>query len=269
MIRRLLSSLTPHLAFAAWLGLASLASGAPSKPPLQPGEQLRYRVSWAVLPGAGEIKVQVEATGRDQLKVTTVTATRGLARLALPFEATAESTFDLETGRLASFHERSYQRNKHAEHIVTFDYASKQASYLRVGDLKTRPLPMPEGAPTDLITALLVTRNWELKPGESRDALVIFDDDFYELTIHALKYERVMTGMGTYQALVLQPRMEKTPPKGMFKRGSSVRVWISQDERRLPLKFEVEFNFGTGTATLEHYEAPKPAGGPDAKNPRP
>jgi hypothetical protein len=50
--------------------------------------------------------------------------------------------------------------------------------------------------------------------------------------------------------------MEKTPPKGMFKRGSNVRVWISQDEQSLPVKFEVEFKFGVGISTLTKYTAP-------------
>ena len=55
--------------------------------------------------------------------------------------------------------------------------------------------------------------------------------------------------------------MEKTPPKGMFKRGSSVHVWISQDGQRLPVRFEVEFKFGAGISTLVHYEPPTGSAG--------
>ena len=64
------------------------------------------------------------------------------------------------------------------------------------------------------------------------------------------RYEDLETSFGRFHTLVLEPRMDKTPPKGMFKRGSSVRVWISQDERHLPVRFEVEFKMGTGVATL-------------------
>ena len=76
-------------------------------------------------------------------------------------------------------------------------------------------------------------------------------------------------GIEDFITLVLEPRMEKTPPKGMFKNGSTVRVWISQDERRLPVKFEVEFKIGTGVATLARYDAPPAAPTKDAQNPRP
>jgi hypothetical protein len=44
----------------------------------------------------------------------------------------------------------------------------------------------------------------------------------------------------------------------MFRRGSTVRVWIeTDDDRRLPVRFEVGFRFGTGTASLIEYQPPK------------
>ena len=60
-----------------------------------------------------------------------------------------------------------------------------------------------------------------------------------------------------FRTLVLVPRMEKTPPLGMFKRGSTVRVWIeTDDDRHLPVRFEVGFRFGVGTATILDYKPP-------------
>lgn len=232
-------------------------------PPLQNGEKLTYRVSWAIVPGAGEIKISAQEDGASptpRLIVTTATSTRRLARMLLPFEAESKTVFDLKTGQLASLHEKSAQREKKSQHTVMFDYAKRQATYTAVEEgNKPRALPMPPGDPTDLMMGLLQTRSWDLKPGEKRDVLVLFDDDFYELTIHMARYEEVRTPMGTFKTMVLEPRMDKTPPKGMFKRGSSVRIWIAQDDHRLPVKFEVMFKIGTGTATLESYQGPPAA----------
>ena len=237
--------------------------------PLQNGESLRYRVSWAILPGAGEIKIDARhsPTSTERLVVTSSTATRGLAKMLMAFNARSESTFDLKTRRLLSMHETASTRGKPTEHTVTFDYAERQATLKRIAPAEEpRLLPMPEGDPADLILGLLQTRTWNLKPGESRDALVLFDDDFYELTIYATGYEQIRTNAGTFETLMLEPRMEKTPPKGMFKRGSTVRVWIAQDSHRLPVRFQVEFKIGTGTANLEAYQSPTPAA-PAAKSP--
>lgn len=245
------------------LGLLFLGAGLclpAATLPLQDGEKLTYRVSWAIVPGAGEIKI---AAKRDlsrpdpMLIVTTTTATRGLARMLLRFDAEARSVFDLKTGKLVSLSEVNTQKGERSEHGVMFDHQGRVARYTRTEPPEApRDLPIPAGDPTDLMMGLLQTRSWDLKPGEKRDALVLFDDDFYELTIHMARYEDVTTPLGRFRTVVLEPRMDKTPPKGMFKRGSSVRVWIAQDSHRLPVKFEVAFKIGTGTATLEAYEPP-------------
>jgi hypothetical protein len=228
--------------------------------PLQDGERLTYRVSWAVVPGAGEIKIAArhdKAASAPRLIVSTQTATRGLAKVFLPFQAESQSVFDLQTGRLLWLRDKNSTRDKRMEHTVSFDYGSRQADYIAIeGGKKSQLLPIPNGDPTDLIMGLLQTRSWGLKPGEKRDALVLFDQEFYELTIHMARYEDVRTPLGMFKTIVMEPRMDKTPPKGMFKRGAAVRVWIAQDAHRLPVKFEVVFNIGTGTATLESYEAP-------------
>lgn len=269
----------------ALLLLATLPLAAETKLAMRDGEAFTFKVSWAVLPGAGEIKISAatDTSGTvPRLRVMTVTQTRGFARMLLPFDAKSDSLFDSASGQLLALAESHTQRSKKTEHAVTFDYAAAQAIYT-VPNLaeKPRALPMPAGDPMDLITQLVQTRSWDLKPGEKRDALVLFDDDFYELTIHAVRYEELRTPLGTFNTLVLEPRMEKTAPKGMFKRGSTARVWISQDERRLPMKFAVEFKLGTGVATLTRYDAPSakaaegspvpsPTGSSsDAKNSRP
>lgn len=243
------------------LGCAMANAAKPPPPPslpLQDGERLVYRVSWAVVPGAGEIKIsaQKDPKAPDQrLIVTSTTATRRLARMLLPFDAESDSVFDLKTGQLLSLREKNNHRGRNNEHLVTFDYATRQATYAAPGT-PSRLLPMPEGDPVDLIMGLLETRGWNLGPGEKREALILFDDDFYELTIHFARYEEVRTPIGTFKTTVLEPRMDRAPPKGMFKRGSKVRVWIAQNDHHLPVKFEVEFKIGTGTATIESYTPP-------------
>lgn len=243
--------------------LAARAADAPVLA-LGDGERLTYKVAWAVLPGAGIITVSAAAatdpTGAPLLRVVSTTATHGLARLILPFDARAESLFDAATGRLLWLGESSSTRKKKASHTVVFDYAKGVADYVNSTDsAKVAPLPIDKGAlPTDLITCLMETRRWNLRPGQARDAVVLFDDEFFELTVHALGYETIYTPLGAMNTVVLQPRMERTPPKGMFKRGSTVKVWISKERNPLPVRFRVDFSVGAGTATLADYRPPGP-----------
>ena len=226
---------------------------------LQAGEELTYSVRWAVLPGAGQIRIaasEENIDGAARLNITTTTETQGLAKALLTFRARAESIFDLRTGRLVTLHESSVTRSKQVEYAVDFDYGRGRALFSGRDSAAPQPLTLPEGDPADLITTLMKTRNWDLDVGESRDVLVSYRDEFYELTVHALKLERVKTPLGDFESVVLEPRMQKTPPKGMFKRGSRVQVWVSRDGTRLPVRFQVEFKVGTGVATLVKYTPP-------------
>jgi hypothetical protein len=255
----------------------AFASAAHAAAPLGAGERFVFRVGWGIFVGAGEIKITgaaaTDSDGNPQIKVTTTTATRGLGRALYQFNALAESEFDAKTGRIIALQESSKSAKKETRTSTTFDYKRSVAHYTNsLQPEKTAELPLPAGEPMDLITSLVQTRSWDMKPGDKRDALVLFDNDFYELTIHAIRYEEVDTSLGNFKTLVLEPRMDKTPPKGMFKRGSGVSVWISQDEKHLPVKFVVDFKFGSGVATLTHYDPPATAkeapAAADAPNPR-
>ena len=230
---------------------------------LSDGEVMTFRVGWGIFIHAGEISISARKETdqpEPRLRVTTTTATRGFLGSFFPFEAKGESWFDLSGGRLLSSTEESRTKKKQTRQSLTFDYTKRKAAYVNaLRPDRSKELDLPEGNPMDLIMSLVQTRTWRLKPGEKQDALVIFDDDFYELTIHADAYEEVRTPLGRFQTLRLTPRMEKTEPKGMFKRGSAVHVWISQDGKNLPVKFEVEFKFGSGVATLiDHQVNPAP-----------
>ena len=247
-----------------WLlmGSAVVALAAHAQGPLglKNGEGMSYRVGWTLIPFVGRIAIAAEEVmGGTQkvIRVTTTTATRGIARGFYPFDARGESIFDAASGRLLVSSESSASNTKETKTSMVFDYARSSAMYTDdVRPENSKTVPMPAGSPYDLILGLVQTRSWDLKPGEQRDELVIFKDEFFKLTVHAVGYEEVETPIGTFKTLVLVPLMEKEPPKGMFKRGSTVRVWIAQDQRHLPVKFEVEFSFGRGIAVLTDYRPP-------------
>jgi hypothetical protein len=243
------------------LGLVSpaIAEDGRAETALQAGEELTYSVRWAVLPSAGQIRIsaaQRVADGSPQLSITTQTETRGLARSLMSFQARSESIFDLDSGRLVSLRESSVARAKRVDYSVEFDYVQKQALFSGKDAATPRTLELPEGEPADLITTLMKTRLWDLQVGDVRDVLVSYRDDFYLLTVHAIDREQIRTPLGEFDTVVIEPRMEKSPPKGMFKRGANVKVWVSRDTARLPVRFQVDFKVGTGVATLVKYSPP-------------
>jgi len=254
------------MGFAAALAVAGCAAVradvAVAPFPLQDGESLTYSVRWGFIPSVGRIVITADRLGVGSgavLRVTTVTSTWGLARGLFPFDGRGESIYMAQSGLIVSSSEWSAYRDKVVKNSLVFNYEKGTAEYTdEIHPAKSRSMPLPGGNPSDLILALIQTRSWNLKPGEQRDANVVFQDQIYQLTIHAMDYDYVLTSMGLFKALILEPKMEKTPPMGMFKKGSIVRVWIeTDDDRHLPVRFSVGFVIGTGTATIMDYQGPK------------
>jgi uncharacterized protein DUF3108 len=224
------------------------------------GETLRYKVRWGIFLNAGEITVSAHAdemVGLPEMRITTHTNTRGLVRGLYLFDGDGESVFDSRDGRLLMISAWSTSSKKNTKTMAVFDYAKDQVKYVDyLRPERSEILPLPSGNAMDLITSLIETRRWDLKPGDRSPATVMFDKEFYDIVIVADSIEHVHTPLGEFDALVLRPTMDENP-KGIFKRGGHVRVWISQDDRHLPVQFEVGMKFGTGIAMLSEYTPPQ------------
>jgi hypothetical protein len=55
--------------------------------------------------------------------------------------------------------------------------------------------------------------------------------------------------------------MEKNP-KGLFKRGGQIKVWIAQDGSRLPVKMQLKLKIGSATLLLAKYDGAAPGNAP-------
>ena len=226
---------------------------------LKPGETLTYNVGWGPLGQAGEIKIDAQAdvvNGQPQILVQTKTRTRGFIRTLFSFDGSAQTRFDARSGRLLSAAATTASKGKNTRASMTLDYAKREIGYVdHLNPKRSTNLPLPAGAPMDLITALIQSRAWGLQPGQTHEALVMFDNEFYPLTITAEREETISTPQGPRKALLIIPRMPENP-KGMFRKGGEVRVWVSTDRERLPLRFEVRLKIGTAYATLSDYKSP-------------
>ena len=204
------------------------------------------------------------------MSVTTDTRTRGFVRLLYTYNNKAEVVIDKASGRMLLVKESGADPKRATDTEISFDYQTRTAKYTdRVRTERSAEIPIPEGNPVDLISALVQTRDWNLKPGDKRDLLVQFGRDFYPLTIQAEDYEEVRTPLGIFRTLVLVPRMDKDP-QGLFKRGGEIKVWISQDASNLPVKMQLKLNFGAATLLLSGYKSAgaAPAVGPTGRRGR-
>jgi hypothetical protein len=132
---------------------------------------------------------------------------------------------------------------------------TRRAVYVdRVRPQRSRTVEFPEGEnPIDLILGLIQTRQWNLQAGQEKDLLVYASRDIYPLVVRTAGHEEVYTPLGNFQTRILVPSM-RGEPKGIFKEGGEVKVWIAEGDNPLPVRMQVHLSFGVATLNLVSHD---------------
>jgi hypothetical protein len=79
----------------------------------------------------------------------------------------------------------------------------------------------------------------------------IFENKTYDFHILYLGKERVKTRFGKAAAFVISPIM---PSNSLFRGKYPIKMWISDDPNRIPLKIEAELLLGSVELDIEQYQ---------------
>ena len=112
---------------------------------------------------------------------------------------------------------------------------------------------MPKNA-QDLVSGYyyLRTLNFDkLKEGDILTIDAFFDDEIYDFQIRFLGRESVKTKLGQIKSIVLSPIM---PENSLFDGENSVKVWISDDSNKVPLKIKAEMFVGAVEIDIVKYK---------------
>lgn len=108
--------------------------------------------------------------------------------------------------------------------------------------------PLPNSEVVDLLSGLYYLRKQQLEIGRP-SLLHVYDSDIYtRLPVEVLRREKVnITGGRKIAAIVIRPQFST---EGIFKRTGEMLIWLSDDDKRVPLKVQTTIPIGTVTANL-------------------
>jgi hypothetical protein len=241
------------------------------------GERLVYGVQWnppaylfflpsmeagqAILNLAGETQFQ----NKKALKIVFTARSSGmLAKLA---QVTVDDYYEFTTDANTLCTYAVVKREREGKRMRDIDIIYSQDSpklHLREVDV-SGPLKRVlrdqdyEGIPPcvkDLFSALYSIRRRRLEIGGSERVLVGDNQVVKEVEIRVLQKEKVSTEIGRVDSLLVDT---VAVMGGLFKSGGQFRIWLSDDERQMPVKFEIKVSVGKVTGILR--EA-RPGGAP-------
>ena len=107
----------------------------------------------------------------------------------------------------------------------------------------------------DMVSAFFATRALPLVPGETHRLPVVDKDQHYTLRIDVLARERLDTLLGEDTPTVkIHPRLQS---EGVFKRSGEMYLWLTADDRHLPVRMESRVKYGKVISRLiARYDQP-------------
>jgi|TARA_B100000131_G_C18115505_1_gene611167 hypothetical protein len=103
----------------------------------------------------------------------------------------------------------------------------------------------------DPIAAIYYYRTLNLNKNNQYNFFTFDEGKIKEIILKVTDIENVKTPMGKFQCFVLKPF--STDGKKLFKNDGHMTIWISNDEKRLPIKIEQNTNIGKLVLNLKNY----------------
>jgi hypothetical protein len=249
-----LRSVAPLLAIALGISFpaapqATFNSAPVLSPPLH--ETLDYSVEWRLVnagkarltwaasptsgPTAGDVRLHLESVGL-------------VSRLFLvndDYSAVLGPGFCAQSSLI-----EAKEGNRNKETRVTYDGAARKASFLEKDLIKNTTVTQETEIPPcvhDLIGGILALRYMRLDPGKTAQIPVSNGKKFVMAKVESQRREPLKTAFGTVNTVLYEIYLFDNI---LFRRSGHLHIWITDDDRRLPIQLQVRLQFTIGTITF-------------------
>lgn len=226
------------------LGFASFAQSiAPA--PVSP-EVLNFEVEWRFV-RAGEIRLTLNHPESSEIHVRSVGLLNNLYRVNDLYRATFGPDYCA-----AETHLVAQEGRRRRDTRVTFDREKKIASYLEKDLVKdTTVLAKEMDIPScvhDPAGGLQKLRQLSLEPGKTAEVPFSDGKKVVMAKVEAIARETVTTSAGQFKCTKYEAFLFNGV---VYSRKGRLFIWVSEDSRRLPVQFKLQFPFYVGNITIQ------------------
>jgi hypothetical protein len=171
-----------------------------------------------------------------------------------------ESTIDGEKYTILKTVKRDEQKERIRDSEANFDYSEKKVTYIET-DPKDAARPPQKIASTivdethDLISGIYILRSLPLAVGKTFTLNVSDSGLVYEVPVRVTAREQQKTILGKVMCFKVEPQVFGTGR--MIEQKGSMIIWITDDNRRLPVRSQLNTSFGKIEVRLRKMETGK------------
>ena len=213
------------------------------------GEKMKFSVNWEFV-NAGYADVNITAIGEDGYRIHNFAYTNSFFDMFRKVRDTLISEGVCHNGHMQSTlfeadqAEQTYAAKKHVEYWWQKD----KVNYVKNG---VPTIFDVQAGHLNVLDAFYLTRQ-NLPTKKNPLSIPLFDSaDKYDVTVKFLKREMIKgPDNRLVKAVVVQPELKT---EGVFTSVGIIKIWISDDERRVPLKIQAKIKIGHVIIRLIEY----------------
>lgn len=227
-----------------------------------PGEVLTYKVHYGFITAA-----TAEMTISDKLynlndrrcyKVEVKGRSIGMFDLFLRIRDTWGTYLDTAAIVTHKFYRKIEEGRYRKNEVVEFDH-EKKIAYSKTFDNRkkkwkpTKTFEVPNNV-QDLVSTYYYMRTLDFKELNEGDIITVntfFDEELYDFSVRFVGRDEVKTKLGKIRSLVLSPIM---PENSLFDGENAIKVWISDDINKVPLKIKAEMFVGAVEIDIQSFK---------------
>ena len=226
----------------------AVASDVSSARFFQVGEQLTYEISWLnITAGTAVMAVTGAGMERDRPLATLITTAQSRPAITkfFPVDNRVESILDLAT--LLPEHLIFKRREGKKKEDIEYAFHQTEGTVTVVKGGTTETLEMSPGT-QDVISCLYYARSvLSFQPGSSLTMNVYHDKKNRRLDVRVEEIETISGSWGKVEAARVLVVM---PFQGLFLNQGNIRVWFTNDDRRIPVRMKAKVIIGSIVADL-------------------
>jgi hypothetical protein len=129
---------------------------------------------------------------------------------------------------------------------VVFDRSNNKAKYRDYLNNESKEFDVPPSV-FDPISSFYYLRTLKLTVGEPVYVTIFDSKKVWNVEVQVLRRERVTLPAGTFDTIVVKPNMKS---EGIFYRKGEIFIWLTDDEKHIPVLLQSKVVVGSITATL-------------------
>ncbi|HXX81302.1 MAG TPA: DUF3108 domain-containing protein [Thermodesulfovibrionales bacterium] len=210
-------------------------------------EILTYDLTWTGIK-AGEASLEIRDEGNEMKIISTARSAKWLS-VFYTVNDLVESR--LSKGKPAMGQPVNYKirlregRNRKNKEVI-FDYRNLKALSIDHLDKERAEVEIPAQV-FDSLSSFYYVRTLNLEVGRSVFVTVFDNKKIWDIEVQVLRKERVEVPAGQFTTIVIKPLMKS---EGIFYRKGDIFIWLTDDEKRIPVMLKTKVKVGTITARL-------------------